>query len=1206
MNRHPAFAISKLLLWLFLSLQTCMALELEPAAPVLEAGASITLSVSAATGDVTWSAIKGTLQAAGLQAVYTAPQQAGVDAVTIIDQAGAVAAFKITVLAAQSLEQSFAPENALWQVFTHRGEVTAVLLSPDRQTLWVGTQGGLEQRDASSGALLQLYSNTGVLPDNTLHALHMREQTLWVATAKGLARRDGSGVWQVFNTDNSDLPDNDVYAVLHDGIDLWVGTWAGLSRLDENGRGEVYTNSNSGLAGNHVLSLAEDGQQGLWVGLHSAGLAHRDNNGNWSAYTEDDSPLPSNIINSLSFYDGVLWIGSEYGLGRLNNATEWLHYTQNNSPLDENANIKAVHSDHTGLWLAMNGSGVGHLSPDASWQVFTKDNSILPSNFNKAIVSNGEGLSWVGSALGLVQLDHAGAGRVYDEGLQALPHNTVKALYSDDAGLWIGSSLGLAQLSAEAGWQLYQRTDDGTGLPHNSVSVLLGDGEDGLWIGTHGSNSGLARLHTDGSWSYYNESNGILPHDYVNALYREGSDLWIGTNGGLVLLRADGSFQHYNPDNSDLPHADIQALSGDGAGGLWIGTDGGLAHRDVQQQWQTYSKADSDLPSDSIYALYRESEGRLWIGTAYGFVGLDADGSWSNDLIPKTWIRHIIADGNGGLWIATNHGLLRRDAKGAWTQYHSANSGLPRNDLRTVHRDNNGVVWAGGWESGLARLDFGKKPGLAGLIQDDNQRSQLLTTKRAAILIHPRGQSSGYNQAQAVDFMAAYAYHSLRARGYDNNEIYLLSHKPDLDVNQDAQADYFAVDGPVTLADFRAGTAARDLTLDDINTALSWATEQGTLEQPLLLIFIDHGIPNGLLLDPLGAQILDGATFDALLDDYQQNTNNAVTVVLEACHTGTLLSQLAADKRLIISSTGEGLAYYDDLGRSAFLKLYLDQLRQGESFYQSLDSVNLRLRQQIIPLNQQQARLQDPEQGAMARRLCLNGCWGGLPGLLTLTVTPPPAVVEPGQSLDLQVQTHIAGGNVQQVWAAIQTPEITNQRTEQGYARQAMPTGYLRREAQNVWRQEFDDFNTSGDYVIRVKAQDNSGFISEALPVTITVSGESTLQQAQFDIHTNRLSLPALSFPLDSSGVALYQVDLYVSSFEPLYLSPDMASLQATVQNINAAYANFNPQSWGIHIPILEVADATGIISRFSVDLAYVAGSEPLQFHVSSLHPFEQ
>ncbi|SEH05179.1 DUF7743 domain-containing protein [Candidatus Venteria ishoeyi] len=57
---------------------------------------------------------------------------------------------------------------------------------------------------------------------------------------------------------------------------------------------------------------------------------------------------------------------------------------------------------------------------------------------------------------------------------------------------------------------------------------------------------------------------------------------------------------------------------------------------------------------------------------------------------------------------------------------------------------------------------------LAETIQDSAEREQLMNAERAAILIHPRGQGSGYKQEVSIQFMAAHIYRTLKVRGYSN------------------------------------------------------------------------------------------------------------------------------------------------------------------------------------------------------------------------------------------------------------------------------------------------------------------------------------------------------------------------------------------------------------------------------------------------------
>jgi ligand-binding sensor domain-containing protein len=186
---------------------------------------------------VTWTVAKGQIQGTGTQVTYVAPAQVGLDVVTVMDGGGNVATVKI-VVTPLSQTQSLQMENANWEVFTNRSNIQALLLSDDGKTLWVGTNGGLEKRDAQTGEIQQVFINTDGLPSNNVTALISDgEGGLWVGTGSprghseiggGLAHYSAKGQWQIFNKDNSGLSNNDVTALLSDSQGgLWVGTYRG-------------------------------------------------------------------------------------------------------------------------------------------------------------------------------------------------------------------------------------------------------------------------------------------------------------------------------------------------------------------------------------------------------------------------------------------------------------------------------------------------------------------------------------------------------------------------------------------------------------------------------------------------------------------------------------------------------------------------------------------------------------------------------------------------------------------------------------------------------------------------------------------------------------------------------------------------------------------------------------------------------------------
>jgi hypothetical protein len=553
----------------------------------------------------------------------------------------------------------------------------------------------------------------------------------------------------------------------------------------------------------------------------------------------------------------------------------------------------------------------------------------------------------------------------------------------------------------------------------------------------------------------FNQDNSDLPDNWVKALLADGSGgLWVGTDGGgLAYYQADGQWTVFNEDNSDLPDSSIKALLADGSGGLWVGTwFDGLAHYQADGQWMVFNEDNSDLPDNHINALLADGNGGLWVGTWFdGLAHYQADGQWmvfneDNSDLPDNHINALLADGNGGLWIGTDGGLAHYHADGQWTVFNQDNSNLPDNNILALLLDGSGGLWVDTY--GLAHLTFSQKSTLIQTIENEATRQELLTGERAAILIHPRGQGSGYNQEVSIQYMATHAYRTLHQRGYDHDEIYFLSHKPDLDINGDGITDRNVVDGPVNYIDLAAGASARDLTRSDVEQAFAWAKLQGTLTQPLLVVFVDHGSIGQLNLAP-SKEVLTAADFNQLLTDYQQTTTNSVVVILEACHTGSLIAELSAPNRLIITSTATNQAYYDNLGQYSFSKFYFDNLRRGENYYQAFQVVKSELARYRYPFNQQIPQLEDDgdgiastsNDGKLAKRYCLNGCFGALAGEMTLEADNDllPTTVTSGQVVDLSVRAGITEGRITRVWALVMTPEIAQQRNDQGFALLSTP-----------------------------------------------------------------------------------------------------------------------------------------------------------------------
>ncbi|MBF0229016.1 MAG: hypothetical protein HQK63_05410 [Desulfamplus sp.] len=350
-------------------------------------------------------------------------------------------------------ENRIEEERQNWEVYTSRSNVQALLLSDDGKTLWVGTMGGLEKRDAETGHLIQLFINLDGLPDNIVTSLLSDSSGgLWIGTyLGGLAHLKSDGSWQVFNKKNSGLPDNIVYSLLSDQHGgLWIGTiGGGLAHLKSDGSWQVFNKKNSGLPDNYVASLLSDGSGGLWIGT-GGGLVHLKSDGTWQVFDTQNSGLPDNSVRSLLLdQSGGLWIGTFWGgLAHFKADGSWKVFDEESPGFPGNRVFALLSDQSGGLWIGTWGGGLAHYKSDGTWQVFNTDNSGLPFNFVYSLISD------------------------------------------EERGLWIGTSDGLAHLKSDGSWQVFNK--DNSGLPNNDVQSFISDEQGGLWIGTDGG--GLAHL----------------------------------------------------------------------------------------------------------------------------------------------------------------------------------------------------------------------------------------------------------------------------------------------------------------------------------------------------------------------------------------------------------------------------------------------------------------------------------------------------------------------------------------------------------------------------------------------------------------------------------------------------------------------------------------------------------------------------------------
>ena len=362
-----------------------------------------------------------------------------------------------------------------------------------------------------------------------------------------------------------------------------------------------------------------------------------------------------------------------------------------------------------------------------------------------ALAQDERGLIWIGTPVGLVRHDGYQLRSVVVGGkpvagappAAASGSSFVRALLAAPGGvLWVGlEGEGLARLDSRSqAWTRYAPDPDQPGaLGSGTVRALALDRDGALWVGTTGG--GLHRLAPGAtSFQRHTRASGALPDDRVQALCvdRQGS-LWVGTWNGLVRL-APGA-QRFEPVWSDpaqpgsLAGRIVSMLGEAPDGRIWAGTrQGELVLIDPATGVGVHAQRAGGLagagPSAttlSVNAMAAATPDEIWVSSANGIELRDStDGRILMRLArdrrkPKGLAANnvvaLLRERSGGLWVGSYGGGLQRysPGNGLWIRSFDGegDSSLPESDVRSLHQLNNGEIWAGLHEGGVAVLDPG-------------------------------------------------------------------------------------------------------------------------------------------------------------------------------------------------------------------------------------------------------------------------------------------------------------------------------------------------------------------------------------------------------------------------------------------------------------------------------------------------------------------
>jgi len=364
------------------------------------------------------------------------------------------------------------------------------------------------------------------------------------------------------------------------------------------------------------------------------------------------------------------------------------------------------------------------------------------------------------------------------------------------------------------------------------------------------------------------------------------------------------------------------------------------------------------------------------------------------------------------------------------------------------------------------------------VVESKNHRVQVFSDPGArpetkAIIVAGAGFED--NLWDSIQRTCNFAYRALTYQGYTKASICYLSPNLTLDLDNNGEPD--DVDG--------------DATLVNLENAIVEGAKDG---ESLVLYLSDHGGDGTYRVSP--TDILYSAQLDLWLDHLQETLPGRVTVVYDACRSGSFLKDLAPppgkDRLVAASASPDQNAYFLTQGAISFSSYFWTRVFYGSSVGEAFSVAEEALRyvtdyqQPWLDANgntvANEAEDRDLAQSVFVG--CLTAVSGDAPildGVFENLVLPQ------GVSSALLYAGGVTDDDgIARVWAVIIPPDFVPE--DPADIVLGLPTTELFPAGDNRYETLYDQFDMAGQYVVLIYARDRKGNTSVAEPRTVTVS----------------------------------------------------------------------------------------------------------------------
>ncbi len=558
------------------------------------------------------------------------------------------------------------------------------------------------------------------------------------------------------NTNNithySELDGNNIFDVLSDQFGhIWLTTYNGLQRFDGYEFTRFYRDPNNSatISNSLVSSLYEDSKGRIWVGgawdinmydpktkeFHSFDFAQ---------LTGDGASVQPWIVSITEHKTGRIFFGAlDFFDRKIKNSLFYFDDQTQSIKMVENpstgpiSNVNALTTDTSGnIWgIALN--GIIKIGEVGSIDVIKlPSEKEISGSFarRQSVASDTSGRLWISS--GSTQI------LIYDPKSELFDTKDLsgylnrlgsdvsvnKIRFDGSNNAWIATSAGIIQYNvATDAWSNLNEDVNAQNAELDVISFDI-DSFGNIWMGT--LQAGLLKYENR---RLFNSLRGVghktgsnINNGWVSRIF-EDSDrtVWLSTVGSTSGPDGISNIDFKNETVRTITNNEIREdwtmtieFKEHRPGVFYISDLSGLHSLDVGTM-ELLAVDTGTLPAGlNISKHYIDHNETEWLGTNKGLyerksglseftqhdLSTQPGGSGSSNLIT-----YIVPDSTAGIWILTNDGLFYYDHDSERVQRHAHDPNLGDvfafQDINSLLRDENGIVWVGTWSGGLSRYD---------------------------------------------------------------------------------------------------------------------------------------------------------------------------------------------------------------------------------------------------------------------------------------------------------------------------------------------------------------------------------------------------------------------------------------------------------------------------------------------------------------------